>query len=75
MRHHRKLALKRETLTQLTPAEMSAVAGGSHLCDVTDNCGETLTHGPSLDATCPTTPYLACVLDTLRDSNVICTAP
>ncbi len=71
----RSLFLKRETLTELSAVEMSAVAGGSHLCGLTDNCGETLTHGPSLDQTCPTTPYLACVLDTLRDSNIICTAP
>ncbi len=63
MRQNRALALKREILTELTPAEMAGVAGGSHLCNVTDNCGETLTHA-SLDAPCPTVPVLVCI-DTL----------
>lgn len=71
----RKLHLKREHLTELTTAEMSAVVGGSDLCWVTDVCADTLTHGPSLDEACPTTPVYACVLDTFRDSNIICTAP
>ena len=63
MRQNRSLSLQRETLTQLTAAELAGVAGGSHLCGVTDNCGDTLTHA-SLDAPCPTVPVLNCI-DTL----------
>jgi len=63
LRNARRLGLKRETLTPLTTDEMVSVAGGSHLCAVTDNCGETLTHGPSIDQTCPspTLPVAICV--------------
>ena len=46
MRNARRLSLKRETLTPLSPDEMTGVAGGSHLC--------TVTHGPSFDQACPT---------------------
>ena len=60
MRHARKLSLKRETLTQLTTDEMTAVAGGSHAC-VTDNCTDRVTHGPSFDAQCPTLPLNYCI--------------
>lgn len=66
----RSLALKRETLSDLTPAELTSVAGGSHLCRVTDNCGETLTH-PSIDQPCPTIPITWCVA--IDDPNsIIC---
>lgn len=63
MRNARRLSLRRETLAPLTTDEMVAVAGGSHLCAVTDNCGETVTHGPSIDQTCPnpTLPVVLCV--------------
>ena len=53
---HRTLALKRETLTELTTAELSGVAAGSHLCAVTDAC----TH-PSIDETCPPLPVYDCI--------------
>jgi len=60
MRNARRLSLKRETLTPLSPDEMSAVNGGSHLCGVT--------HGPSFDEACPTPtlPVNLCV-DGLTD--------
>jgi hypothetical protein len=63
LRNARRLSLRRETLAPLTTDEMVAVAGGSHLCAVTDNCGETLTHGPTIDQTCPTPtlPVAICV--------------
>jgi len=63
MRDARRLGLRREALSPLTTEEMVSVAGGSHLCAVTDNCGETLTHGPSIDQTCPspTLPVAICV--------------
>ena len=51
MRHNRALSLKRETLTELTSGEMTAIAGGTHAgCGVTANC----THY-SFDA-CPSVP-------------------
>ncbi|HWL34690.1 MAG TPA: hypothetical protein VNQ77_00715 [Frankiaceae bacterium] len=58
----RTLTLRRETLSELTSGELGAVVGGTHAgCAVTDGC----THGPSLDARCPTTPLLPCLtLDT-----------
>ena len=56
MRKNRTLALKRETLAQLTATEMESVHGGSHLCGPTDDC----THA-SFDAPCPTTPVLICI--------------
>ena len=56
MRKTRTLALTRETLTPLTGDELHAVAGGSHLCDLTDDC----THA-SLNAPCPTLPVLDCL--------------
>jgi hypothetical protein len=52
----RTLSLKRETLTELTPTEMNAVAGGSHLCAATDNC----TH-VSVDVQCPSNPVTNCL--------------
>jgi hypothetical protein len=57
---HRTLSLKRESLSELTGAELVAVAGGaqdlSHLyCNLTDNCG----HGASFDQ-CPTLPVNQC---------------
>ena len=53
----RSLSLRRETLAALSSDEMSAVNGGSHLC--------TVTHGPSIDQTCPdlTLPVVLCVQD------------
>jgi hypothetical protein len=60
MRQNRSLSLKRETLAELTTGELTTVAGGSHLCAVTDNCTETIGHN-SLDATCPTVPVLVCI--------------
>ncbi len=52
----RSLTLKRETLAELTDADLAAVAGGSHLCAVTDDC----THA-SIDADCPTFPLSPCL--------------
>ena len=52
----RSLTLKRETLAELTDADLAAVAGGSHLCAVTDEC----THA-SIDADCPTLPLSPCL--------------
>jgi hypothetical protein len=48
-----RLSLRRESLTALTDDELGAVAGGSHLCEVT--------HGASFDESCPTVPVNACV--------------
>lgn len=48
MNRPRTLSLKRETLTELTSAELDVVVGGSH------SCACTVTHGPSLDEPCPT---------------------
>ena len=53
---HRSLSLKRETLTELTGAELAGVAGGSHLCPVTDACLH-----PSFDEPCPTLPVFTCI--------------
>jgi hypothetical protein len=65
-----KLSLRRETLTQLSADEMTSVAGGSHLCGITDFCADTLTHGPSIDATCPSAPVTDC-LNTLVIQNPV----
>ena len=35
MAQNRTLSLRRESLTELTTDELTAVAGGSHLCPVT----------------------------------------
>lgn len=54
------LSLKRETLTELTTAELDIVVGGSHTCVCT------VTHGPSLDEACPeppTLPLFPCLSD------------
>ena len=61
MRQARTLTLKRETLTQLTTDEMATVAGGSHVCGVTDACTDGVTHGPSIDVNCPTLPINPCL--------------
>ncbi len=55
MRQNRTLSLKRETLTELTPADMTAVAGATHA-----GCGTTgqVTHA-SFDH-CPTLPVNEC---------------
>ncbi len=53
----RKLSLKREILTELSDAQLSSVAGGSHAgCAITDNCLH-----PSVDQACPTLPINPCV--------------
>lgn len=74
MRTTRTLALRRETLSQLTDDDMYAVVGGSHDCP-TANC-TALTHGPSIDETCPTAPPTGCVRPIVATlalwSNVIC---
>ena len=61
MRNTRTLALKRETLTELSTAELVHVAGGyelTHLaCNPTNECG----HGPSFDVRCPTLPVNDCI--------------
>jgi hypothetical protein len=51
----RTLSLKRETLAELSAAEMTSVAGGSHACPIG--------HGPSFDEPCeiPTLPLTPCV--------------
>lgn len=46
MRNSRRLTLRRETLAPLSDTEMTSVNGGSHACGVT--------HGPSIDESCPT---------------------
>ena len=56
----RSLSLKRETLAELTGAELAGVAAGSHLCPVTDAC----LHA-SLDAPCPTLPLFVCINQTV----------
>lgn len=48
----RTLSLKRETLSELSSAELDLVVGGSHLCTVTHE---------SIDASCPTLPVLLCI--------------
>lgn len=64
MRKH--LSLRRETLSELSTAELGRVNGGQQLlthitCDPTDDC----THGPSFDEKCPTFPINPCLtLDT-----------
>lgn len=63
----RSLSLKRETLSPLTSDELSAVAGGSHLC-LTDN----VTHGPSIDESCNTLPVYQC-LSINPGCSVFCT--
>ena len=68
----RSLALRRETLTDLTPAELTSVAGGSHLCGVTDVCTDPVTHGPSIDATCPTLPVADCIHIATPLSRAVC---
>lgn len=59
MRSH-TLSLRRETLAPLSVEDMTAVVGGSHTCPLTDRCGDTITHGPSFDATCPSAPVTGC---------------
>ena len=54
MNRTRTLSLKRETLTELTPGELGAVVGASHV-------GCTVTHGASLDEPCPTLPVFVCL--------------
>ena len=67
MRQNRTLSLKRETLSELTPAEMTAVNGGTHVgCTTT----AVLTHA-SFDS-CPTIPFDDCFAIDLR--TVKCTA-
>lgn len=56
MRKPRALSLRRETLAALTTGELSEVAGGSHLCFVTDDC----THATLYDP-CPTNPLAVCL--------------
>lgn len=51
----RSLSLKRETLSELSAGELSGVVGGSDLC--------TVTHGPSFDEPCHTTPVRVCTGD------------
>jgi hypothetical protein len=58
----KSLKLHRESLSDLTTAELGAVAGGaqdlSHLyCNLTDECG----HGRSFDQPCPTFPVNPCL--------------
>jgi natural product precursor len=68
MKRTRTLSLKRETLAELTPAEMAAVNGGTHV-----GCGTTgaVTH-VSFDA-CPTVPLNDCfVVDTGSISRKFC---
>jgi natural product precursor len=63
MRQNRSLSLKRETLSELTPAEMTAVNGGTHVgCGVTANC----THA-SFDS-CPTVPLNQCLTPLIADT-------
>ena len=68
MKHTRSLSLKREILTELTPAEMTAIAGGTHA-----GCGTTgaVTHA-SFDS-CPTIPFNECfAIDTSAVSKMVC---
>jgi hypothetical protein len=69
MKQARSLSLRRETLSDLTPAEMTAVNGGTHVgCGVTANC----TH-PSFDQSCPTLPINYCfAVDTGPLSDRFC---
>ncbi|HVF06082.1 MAG TPA: hypothetical protein VNA20_14670 [Frankiaceae bacterium] len=65
MNRRRTLALKRETLSELTPRELHRVVGGSHLCPITDACTDACTH-ESFDTPCQTIPINPCL------SNLAC---
>jgi len=52
----KSLKLHREALSDLSTAELGAVAGGQAL-GVTDECG----HGRSFDEPCPTFPVNPCL--------------
>ena len=64
MRPTRSLALKRETLTQLTDAEMSLLAGGTIQGNTHTPCIVLTPQCPSVRA-CPTVPLANCLDDTL----------
>lgn len=68
----RKLSLKREALAPLTTDELVAVAGASHVCGVTDACTDTVTHGPSVDQSCPTVPPTTCFVIGAPYSRIVC---
>lgn len=59
----RTLGLRREALAPLTTEDMNLVVGGSHACGITDYCADTITHGPSIDQTCPSVPVTYCLAD------------
>lgn len=71
MQNARRLSLRRESLAPLTGAELGAVVGGSHGCPTEAEC-DPLTHGPSLDAPCPTVPVLLCARTLNPYSCAVC---
>ena len=72
MRKNRSLALKRETLSELTTTEMAGFAGGSHAC-VTEGCTNPVTHGTTFDV-CPTLPINDCLSPLIAHTFPACTA-
>ena len=67
MRAPRRLSLKREVLSELTPRELRSVVGGSHTCNITDPCSDECTHIPSYNEACPTLPVQPCL------TQMVCT--